>query len=393
MAKRRKEKDEEEDKPFKLPKFDEEKFIKKEKKKIKTTFLSFILGLLIAFVSFGLWALMSGNELRWPLILLFGVITGSWLKYFFIKLKVDLSDFGRKDWFGAYMIYFFTWLVVLILISNPPIYDDEDPKIDLAVLPDVQEFGGNVLIVAKITDNTQLSKDDITFTLNDVEVPKDNFEYIENEVFKYVHIPPSNLTEDITYNFKLIAKDKSGRSAEKTGNFGYSKKAIELASKSNISVNNGDSINFIINAKNIQRVYYTVNSNKTKIDMIFNKNSGFYETYPKYWEGIKRDQNVTLQVYAVSYKFFEEPTNDQDESSWRLKDLKWYHSFNNTVVDTSQYHFKADADMIGDAPPAFTQKNPRDVFEKVPGFEILAFLISLGAVVLIFKYSKKHRRN
>ena len=35
MAKRRKEKDEEEDKPFKLPKFDEEAFLKREKRNIK----------------------------------------------------------------------------------------------------------------------------------------------------------------------------------------------------------------------------------------------------------------------------------------------------------------------------------------------------------------------
>ena len=41
MAKRRKEKDEEEDKPFKLPKFDEEAFLKRERRNVKSTFISF----------------------------------------------------------------------------------------------------------------------------------------------------------------------------------------------------------------------------------------------------------------------------------------------------------------------------------------------------------------
>ena len=70
MAKRRKEKDEEEDKPFKLPKFDEKKFVKNEKRKIKTTFIAFLFGILIALLSFGFWVLLSGNGTRWILVLI-----------------------------------------------------------------------------------------------------------------------------------------------------------------------------------------------------------------------------------------------------------------------------------------------------------------------------------
>ena len=84
MAKRRKEKDEDEDKPFKLPKFNEEKFLQRERRNIKTTFLSFLLGILVAIISFGFYALLTGNNIRWILILIFGIFTGSWLKYLFI---------------------------------------------------------------------------------------------------------------------------------------------------------------------------------------------------------------------------------------------------------------------------------------------------------------------
>jgi len=61
MAKKRKEKDEEREIDFKIPKFDKEKFIQTERQKIKITFLSFLFGVAIAFISFGFWSLLSGN--------------------------------------------------------------------------------------------------------------------------------------------------------------------------------------------------------------------------------------------------------------------------------------------------------------------------------------------
>jgi len=168
MAKRRKEKDEEEDKPFKLPKFDEQGFIKKERRNIKTTFLAFLFGCLMALVCFGFWALMgSETVVRWPLVLLVAIANAAFLRYIFLRLNVDLSDFGRKNWFTTYGVYFFTWLLVFIVFTNPPFYDDEKPRIDFVTLPEIQEFGGNVLVVAKITDNVGVDIDEITLTLTD----------------------------------------------------------------------------------------------------------------------------------------------------------------------------------------------------------------------------------
>ncbi len=95
MAKKRKEKTEEEELDFKLPKFDEEKFLKRERRNIKTTVLSFLFGILISIVSFGFWSLLSGNDLRWELVLLFCVFNASWLKYLFVRLNLDLTDFGQ----------------------------------------------------------------------------------------------------------------------------------------------------------------------------------------------------------------------------------------------------------------------------------------------------------
>src|SRR5512136_1847348 len=99
MAKRRKEGAEaEEPLDFQIPKFDEESFIKRERRNIKTMFISFLFGLLIAAICFGFWALLEGSFLRWELVLLVAVVNSIWIRYIFLKLKIDLTDFGRKGW-------------------------------------------------------------------------------------------------------------------------------------------------------------------------------------------------------------------------------------------------------------------------------------------------------
>ena len=110
MAKKRKEKEDDQEFDFKKPKFDKEKFIKNEKQKVKITILSFIFGIAISFISFGFWILLKGNDFRWELVLLFGIFTAAWLRYFFIKLNFDLNELGRKGMFSAYAIYFFSCL-------------------------------------------------------------------------------------------------------------------------------------------------------------------------------------------------------------------------------------------------------------------------------------------
>ena len=87
MAKRRKEGAEvEESLDFQIPKFDEEGFMKKERRNIKTLFISFLFGLLIAVICFGFWVLLDGSFLRWELVLLVGVVNSVWIKYLFVSI-------------------------------------------------------------------------------------------------------------------------------------------------------------------------------------------------------------------------------------------------------------------------------------------------------------------
>ena len=186
MAKRRKEKDEEENLDFKIPKFDEESFVKKEKEKIKTTFISFGFGFIIALISFGFWVLLSGNPTQWTLVLLFGIFSTAWLNYLFRKLNLDLEELGRKGLFSSYAIYILTWIFVLIVLVNPPFYDGEPPTIDVVTLPEMQEPGGTVKIVAHVVDNSGITDNKVDFTLkyNNTELVSESYTLNES-IFLY----------------------------------------------------------------------------------------------------------------------------------------------------------------------------------------------------------------
>lgn len=379
MSKRRKEEgDVEEDKPFKVPKFDEEAFIKKEKRNIKTSFISFLFGCLMALICFGFWVLMGKNSLRWELVLLVAVINAVFIKYIFIKLKIDIINFGKKNWFVSFAIYFFTWLIVFIVLVNPPFYDDENPLIDIVVLPDMQEPGNNVMILAKITDNSGMDKEKIQFELilPNGNTTKPDFSYTRN-LFNYTFIGPSNITEDQIYNYTLTVKDASDHTSIRKGSFEYSYNTIFLAlPTSGDTVRAATDIKFYVGA-DVNRVYYTINGkeiNATKSDTYWITNPGF-----KGWIG---KENVTINVYAEKIYYFE----NYIENGKFVK-------FANKINDTESYKFVvADESTIGQKEsPQILLPKPR--YTATPGFEAILFIISLIIVVLIFKYKKNNKKN
>ena len=387
MAKRRKDPDEEdEDKPFKLPKFDEEAFLTRERRNIKATFIAFFFGCLVALISFGFWALMSGesSNLRWPLVLIFGIFTASFIRYIYLRLNLDISHFTKKNWFSTYAIYFFVWLIVLIVLVNPPFYDDEAPKIEIAVLPEMQELGGDVLIVAKITDNVGVEKSGITFTIDAIPVAFSDFDYVDN-IFRYMYESPLVLNGDETHNYILSVKDKSGKEATPIkGSFTYSNDTIYLAKPfDHDTVQAADDIKFGVQP-NVWKVSYTVNDgdsiNATQQDE-------YYVTTPKIQGWPVGVENVTVKVTAeVLYNFENHYFIDENG---RLVPI-WYVKY---INDTSSYTFDvADESMIGKTnSEPITRPSAR--FVSAPGFEAIVFIAALLVVVLIFKYKKKNRSN
>jgi len=377
MAKKRKEKTEEEELDFKLPKFDEEKFLKRERRNIKATFLSFLFGVLTSVVSFGFWSLLSGNDFRWELVLLFCVFNASWLKYLFVKLNLDLTDFGRKGWFTSYAIYFFTWLLVFMVLVNPPFYDDEPPIVEVVALPSMQELGGTVKIIAKIVDNVGVEKQNIDFNLiyPDETSYSPDFKF-EDDIFSYTYENNGNMMG--TYEFTLSASDINGHNTpEIVGTFVYDNDTIQLASPAGVddppgpAVTYADPIRFDVGT-NISRIYYRVNDG---IEINATYDGDYYETSPE-MIGWLRGENASVNAYADIVYYFVN-LNEQ---------------FNNTIVDTSNYYFRVSDDSKVGTEPSPEIAIPGPGLYMVPGFELLVFIISLIVVVLIFKYRKKDRR-
>ena len=388
MAKRRKEKDEDEDKAFKIPKFNEEEFLKKERRHIKAAFIAFIFGVIMAFICFGFWALMGSNEsLRWPLVFLVAVVYMLSIKYFFIRLKIDISDFTKGKLVTTYGTYLFTWLLVLMVLVNPPFYDDEAPLIDAAVLPDMQEFGSPVKFVIKITDNAGIEKSGIQLKIDNESINPGDFVFQDN-ILIYDFPSPTNSSNDIKYDFELIATDINGIQSKYSDSFTYSNDAIKLVSHDDAFVepgpfvSSGTPINFEVNA-NVDFVYYTVNDGP-RINI--SKNDDFYTTYPKF-EGWLPNQNVTLKVYAEdahSFKFIL-PTTNSEVQDYNIT------IYSNKIVDSQEYYFQVGMENIGVEEPPELQGPPVE-YVQVPGFEAIMLIAAIVIVALIYRKKNKDEK-
>ncbi|MBU0497219.1 MAG: hypothetical protein KKC68_07960 [Candidatus Thermoplasmatota archaeon] len=380
MAKKRREKDEDEEIDFKLPKFDEAKFLAKERRNVKTLFISFIFGIVIAFICFGFWSLLDGSIFRWELVLLVGVFNISWLRYIFARLNIDLTDFGRRGWFGSFATYIFTWLIVLTILVNPPFYDNEAPTIELAILPGAQEPGGTVIIAAEIIDNVGIHAQDISLKFinpNGTELTPD-FQY-ENNILYYEYTNPSNMQGE--YDVTIQATDINGFVTTINTTFRYSNDALNIISSIFKDLRSGDPI--IIDADedisitNFRVSYHLDHGNEINISRKDPNKKDKYETTAEV-VGWHPKNNYTMTLSAeTTYYFMNNPIR-----------------YNNTVIDSTTYNFSTSTDNnIGTEPvdePNYILPYPRYV-AATPGFELLVFIISLIIVILMFKQRKNHR--
>jgi len=397
MAKRRKEGTEEEEHfDFQIPKFDEEAFIKRERRNIKTLFIAFLFGLLIAVICFGFWAAMGGIFLRWELVLLVGVVNTIWIKYLFVKLNIDLTDFGRKGWLSAFATYFFTWLLVLIVLVNPPFYDAESPHVEVVALPGMQEPGGTILIAAYIVDNVGVNKAGINFRVTDpngtIHTPE--FTY-ENNIFRYTYENPSNLLG--TYNYTFIVLDVNNRKTTVTDSFTYAPApdVLEIISSGRNAIMSGDAITIKANnqiSKENFRVYYKIdNGSDINVDQKQVSDKEKYESSAEF-KGWTANSNVTVHVYAEARHYF----------------LNIPEKFSNTVKDTREYKFSTANDQnIGTKEPLVEYNYTLALLRKsqlpntlnyqlpypksmgaTPGFEVVLLVLAIVVVVFLFKRKK-----
>lgn len=378
MAKRYKEEPtEQQETDFKIPAFDEEKYIKRERRNIKTIFISFLLGILIAIISVGFWVLLTGEFLRWELVLLFGVFNMPWIRFIFIRLNIDLEGFSRSKWLIAYGTYFFTWLLILIVLVNPPFYDDEPPQIQVAVLPGMQTPGGTVMIVASVFDNVRVSSVSLTYTdLNGTSHAAPVA--LQNGMIQFIYDQNQN-TSPGQHNFTLSATDPNGHHTTVTGNFTYSTDALSVTSSQLTDLKSGDTISIKADRRISPegfRVYYRLNDGR-EINATRRTTSDIerYETTPEV-SGWVQNSTASMHLYAeVSHYFLNNPI---------------MYSNNITAPQTSTFSTGADTNIgtAADPTPNYTLPGP-NIQGATPGFEVLIALGALAVVVLVIRKKKQ----
>jgi hypothetical protein len=395
MAKKRKEATEEQEFDFNIPKFDEEAFMKRERRNIKTVFIAFLFGLLIAVISFGFWALLSGSFLRWELVLLVGVVNSIWLRYIFLRINIDLTDFGRKGWASVFATYFFTWLLLFIVLVNPPFYDDEAPHLELAVLPGMQEPGGSVILVAHIIDNVGVNKAGITLTIIDPNgtVFSPEFQF-ENNIFRYTYENTNSLLGQ--YNYSLVASDVNGHKTFANGSFIYNQTALEIISSRFTGLMSGDAITIKaderISNENF-RVYYTINNgSEINVSRKDQTDKEKYDTTAEF-QGWTSNSTVTVHVYAEARHYF---ANIPDKFSNTVADTKVY-TFT-TATDSNigtkkplvEYNYTLAALRKPQSPNTLNYPLPYPVkMGATPGFEAIIAVLAIVVVIFLFKRKKK----
>lgn len=167
MAKKRKAKEERKEEPeFEFPEFDEVKFMSHEIRDTKANFIAFGFAMLMVLASY-----LVGRYISFAVAFIIGLFGMAALKFVFDGIKLDLEEFGKKEWLGVIAVYFFSWLAIWILISNPPISDFASPEIRIISDPvqepkmiDVQNSTfDQVAIEIKIIDNYRVTSTEIEF--------------------------------------------------------------------------------------------------------------------------------------------------------------------------------------------------------------------------------------
>lgn len=181
MAKKRKKEDEEED-AFEFPEFDRVQYMKEEVNKGKSVLISLAIAPFFSYASYlifditGEWTL--GFLLLLPGIFILGPIHN--------LCRIDLNLFGKKEYATNWAMFFFTWLIVWIILMNPPFDDFADPTVEnvrFGVLVDEEnstwedirdvelELGVTYTfnLTARITDNVDVRQESVTIIHNGQE--------------------------------------------------------------------------------------------------------------------------------------------------------------------------------------------------------------------------------
>lgn len=184
--KRKKDKEEKEEYEFAPPDFDEREFLLKELRDTKTVLYT------VGYASlFGIAAGLISNYNEGLVLTGLALVLGGLLslKYFYPLMKIDISDFQKKNWAGNIAWFFFTFLAVWVLTFNYPFADHANPSInDVTVWVDsgtnvtaldykyVDSVGGYVWVARWGGDPDATIYASSSYTINITAIVADNAE-------------------------------------------------------------------------------------------------------------------------------------------------------------------------------------------------------------------------
>ena len=365
MVKKSREKDDSYE--FTMPDFDEKEFIQGEKRKARTYFISFAFGIFMGIVCHFAWRGISPSY-RWALTFLLAIASIGFLAKLLSLAKVDITQFGKKEWFGSIAFYFFTWLAIFIISINPPFYDASGPEINSVSVPAIQEAGGSIAIVAKVTDNVGV--DNVVINISDgmeCEIhPMDKNDLI------YSYQYWTNNTG--LYSYIITANDDNGHNSTFMGNFSVDRNLI-MVDIPDQHLKATDEIKIRVRADisdNIYLVYYLVegtivNATQSGVDTIDGKLYDVYTTTPEFI-GWKESTTVQVSIFVKTIYYFvgvEEPIE---------------HTIDGGTFDVTT----ATDSSIGSttSPEIKDLPEPRPL-RQVVGFELVIFLAALGVLLIV----------
>lgn len=344
---------------IKLPEFDENAFKEKERRKAKTSIISFLFGIIIALICRFLWVNMDVS-IRWALTFIFALASIGFLWKILQILHIDIMAFGKKEWLGSIAFYFFTWLAFFVLFINPPFYDASPPEINVVVLPSLQEINENVSIIARITDNVGVKEAKINLS----------GEHLMN---KWNGVYSYNYSSNKDTPFKIVAIDKNNHEAIYEGMLHFRKNVIYVE-KNEGNIDASHEIKIWV-MKNISmekfRVFYKINGHE--VNATYNGESGnyyIYKTAPSY-EGWKANAENKMRIYAETIHYFP--------------GIKTKFS---AYVVGGEYKFITTNDSnIGQLPSPVIKGLPTSSNLRTPGFELLAVVIAFA--IILWRRKKK----
>ncbi len=225
MAKKRKKQTEEEESyEFQMPEFDEEEYLRKEVRETKTLFITFFYAAMIGIASWGLRFVDLASSI------LLGFIAIVFLRHIYPLFKINTSLLEKKQWGTNIIFYIFTWLLIWIILTNPPFSDFQSPTIksdgiyfgtdgNWTRLNETNQisYGQNVSINFTVRDNVDVDDSSVRVIIlqGEVEVPHQGVEKIGKDKYSVIVTQPA----PSLHHYTIYATDTNDQESDYKGTF------------------------------------------------------------------------------------------------------------------------------------------------------------------------------